>query len=359
MSTALHAPRLQFPFCAVQGQAQLQMALLLAAIDPALGGVLIQGPRGTAKSTCARGLAELLPQGEFVELPLGASEEQLIGSLDIETALKHNEVQFKPGLLSRAHQGVLYVDEVNLLPDALVDVLLDVSASGINRIERDGISHQHDARLVLVGTMNPEEGTLRPQLLDRFGLFVDLQANIEPSIRQAIVRARMNFDADPERFQQQHSDTQNRLKEGILRSQTLLAGLLFTDQVYEQVSSICHQANVEGVRADLTLLRASRAHAAWHQREQIASADILAVCELVLAHRRKSNADQNAADPAIQPTQSPDQHQAGLQPQPQQQQEIQNSGPEATGPDSDWGEMPAQVTPISAVKNVKPLPLKK
>jgi magnesium chelatase subunit I len=175
-----------FPFTALVAQAPLQQALLLAAVDPALGGVLVSGPRGTAKSTTARALAELLPEGRFVTLPLGASEEQLIGTLDLEAVLRDGGVRFSPGLLAKAHQGVLYVDEVNLLPNSLVDQLLDVAGSGVNVIERDGISHRHDARFVLVGTMNPEEGELRPQLLDRFGLAVMLENCFDASVRQEI-----------------------------------------------------------------------------------------------------------------------------------------------------------------------------
>ena len=187
-----------FPFAAIAGQPLLCQALLLAAIDPQLGGVLIEGPRGTAKSTAARALAELIDAAPFVTLPLGASLEHLAGSLDLGQAMAGHALKFAPGLLARAHGGVLYVDEINLLPDALVDVLLDAAASGVNVVERDGISHRHAARFVLVGTMNPEEGQLRPQLLDRLGLCVRL-ANVQDAAqRQAIVRARLLFDADPQ-----------------------------------------------------------------------------------------------------------------------------------------------------------------
>src|SRR6187399_1331135 len=188
-----------FPWSAVLGQERLKLALLLCAIDPAIGGVLIRGPRGVAKTTLARAFAELLP-GRFVELPLGATEERVTGTLDLGRVLQRGEVQFSPGLLSRAHEGVLYVDEVNLLPDALVDLLLDAAATGKNVVERDGVSHAHAARFVLVGTMNPEEGELRPQLLDRFGLSVAADGALSPAARSAVVLRRLDFERDPEAF---------------------------------------------------------------------------------------------------------------------------------------------------------------
>jgi MoxR-like ATPase len=217
MTTAAPMP-LPFPFAAISGQPLLRQALLLAAVDPGLGGVLIEGPRGTAKTTAARALAELLPGAPFVTLPLGASLESLVGTLDLGQALAGHELRFAPGLLARAHGGVLYVDEINLLPDALIDSLLDAAASGVNVVERDGISHRHAARFVLVGTMNPEEGTLRPQLLDRFGLCVQLR-NIENAAeRQAIVRARLAFDADPQGFRAKHAQEEAALAATLVRA---------------------------------------------------------------------------------------------------------------------------------------------
>lgn len=327
--------RPQYPFSALHGQAELQLALLLAAIDPQIGGVLIEGPRGTAKSTSARALAELLPGQRFVDLPLGASEEQLLGSLDIQAALQGGEVLFKPGLLARAHDGVLYVDEVNLLADGLVDLLLDVCASGVNRIERDGISHQHPARIALVGTMNPEEGELRPQLLDRFGLFVRLGAQIDPGTREAIVRSRLAFDRDPQGFVARHQDAQQALIGLLNTARARVAALDFSDALYRQVSQLCHGAGVEGVRADLTLLRAAAAHSAWQQRDNIEIADVEAVAELVLAHRRK-----------VPPAEQPPAASAG------------SSSGGAQGRDGDWGELPQQAVPIQPVGS-RPLPLKK
>jgi magnesium chelatase subunit I len=335
------ANRPHFPFSAVHGQPQLQLALLLAAIDPQIGGVLIEGPRGTAKSTSARALADLLPSGRFINLPLGSSEEQLVGSLDIQAALQDGRVAFKPGLLARADGGVLYVDEVNLLADALVDLLLDVCASGVNRIERDGISHQHQARITLVGTMNPEEGELRPQLLDRFGLFVRLGQQIDAATRERIVRSRLQFDRDPEGFVERQRGEQQQLAARLEQAQVRAKRLEFGDALHRQVSALCYTAGVEGVRADLVLLRAACAHAAWQQKDEIGAADVEAVAELVLAHRRKT---------------PPDAPQASAQ---------ENSGggaandPPPSSGDGDWGELPPQPVPTQLLAGARPLPLKK
>ncbi|MBW6128305.1 AAA family ATPase, partial [Pseudomonas aeruginosa] len=207
MSATVH-----YPLSAVVAADELKLALCLAAVDPAIGGVLIEGPRGMAKSTLARGVAELLPAGEFVTLPLGASEERIVGSLDLDAALGEGRARFSPGVLAKADGGVLYVDEVNLLPDHLVDLLLDVAASGVNLVERDGISHRHPARFVLIGTMNPEEGELRPQLLDRFGLNVRLDTQPPPAERAEIIRRRLAFDADPQAFVERWEGQQDTLR---------------------------------------------------------------------------------------------------------------------------------------------------
>lgn len=366
------APRLQFPFAAIDGQPLLRTALLLVAIDPLIGGVLIEGPRGTAKSTSARALAELLPQGDFINLPLGAGEEQLAGTLDLGAALQQGEVVFKPGLLARAHQGVLYVDEVNLLADPLVDLLLDVCASGVNHVERDGISHRHDARIVLIGTMNPEEGELRPQLLDRFGLFVRLAALIDPATRQRIVRARLAFDHDPHAFVARHAAAQDALRQRIAAARRSLAMLPWTDAVHERVGTLCHAAAVEGVRADLVMLRAARAHAALQGHDDITQADIDAVAELVLAHRRHADqpppADNAAAPPpASHPNPPPDTA-------PDTAPHTDTPSSDAPAPDrpadsdgdpgppdntGDWGALPPQAVATQAIKHVKPLRPKK
>lgn len=341
-----------FPFSALEGQQALKTALLLSAIEPLIGGVLIEGPRGTAKSTAARGLADLLNGATLVNLPLSASEEQLLGSLNIENALRDGQVNFKPGLLSAAHKGVLYVDEVNLLTDHLVDALLDVSSSGVNRIERDGISHQHAARFVLIGTMNPEEGQLRPQLLDRFGLYVQLPENIEPEVRQRIVQARLAFDSDSSAFIKQFEPRQKALKQRLQQAREQIKRIELTETVMKKVTVICHKANVEGVRADLTLLRAARAHAAWQGRTKIIDEDIKVVQQWVLTHRQKEFTP--ASDLNNRETQHPSQtEQPEIGSEENSTQAIENSE------NDDWGAMPPQTPGIAPIKSLQPFMLKK
>ena len=359
---------LHFPFSAIEGQAALQQALLLLAVDPQLGGVLVEGPRGTAKSTSARALAELLPSGHFVNLPLGTTEEQLQGALDLEAALQSSSVQFRPGLLSQAHQGILYVDEVNLLPDGLVDLLLDVSASGTNRIERDGVSHQHAARIALIGTMNPEEGQLRPQLLDRFGLFVRLPNVPDVDTRKRIVRARMAFDADSAQFCARHAEAQARLREQIAAAREQLANVAWPDAVFDAVAQLCQQSGAEGVRADLVMLRAARAQAALAGNAEVSLADVQAVAELALAHRRSADAAQSpsAADPANDPHDQQDQHQQPQRQQPNQAQASHANAASSSNPNAErsqpdgWGGMAApRHTGIEPVKALRPFTAKK
>lgn len=300
-----------FPFNALIGQAELQRALLLAAIDPRIGGVLISGPRGTAKSTAARALAALLPPtpaaepAPFVTLPLAASVEQLVGTLKVEDVLRDGRLRLAPGLLARAHQGVLYVDEVNLLPDALVDALLDAAASGVHTVERDGISQQHAARFVLIGTMNPEEGELRPQLLDRFGLSITLANPGDAGQRAAILRARLGFDEDPLAVAAQHAGKQAHLSAAIATARAVLPNLPWPDAVLHRATALALAAGVDGMRADLVMLRAARALAALEGRDAVTAADVDTVAELALAHRRReagAAADAPPQPPAERPS---------------------------------------------------------
>ncbi len=336
-----------FPFSALLGQEHLRRALLLAAIDPGIGGVLIEGPRGTAKSTSARAMAQLLPDGQLVTLPLGASEEQLIGSLDIEAALQGAKVRFAPGLLARADGGVLYVDEVNLLPDALVDQLLDVAASGVNVIERDGISHSHDASFVLIGTMNREEGELRPQLLDRFGLALRLETCRDPALRQAIVKSRLAFDAAPALFCDQFAAAQKQLIERIQRGRANLASITWGDEIFAHVTALCIEAAVDGVRADLVILRAARALAALEEADTVRIAHVDAIAELALYHRRQ-NAPRAQAPASKLPA-----------PTHPNQSDPASESPESQDADNPWGELAPQPVAPQPVKGVRPFTPKK
>jgi magnesium chelatase subunit D len=275
----------QLPLPAVVGQEDAKLALLLLAVEPRIGGVLLRGEKGTAKSTLARGLAALLPgAAPFVELPIGATEDRVVGSIDLGAALTRGEVQFRPGLLAAADGGVLYVDEINLLPDHLVDVLLDVAASSVNRVEREGISHVHPSRFLLIGSMNPEEGDLRPQLLDRFGLAVAVRTARDPAERAAAVRRRLAFDADPSgAVGLEAAGAEEELRQRLAAARP---GRL-SDGMVEEVSSLCAAMGAEGLRADLTICRAAAALAGWEGRQTVSAADVRRVAPLALAHRAR------------------------------------------------------------------------
>jgi len=312
-----------FPFSAVVGMDDLRLALVLNAISPQIGGVLVRGEKGTAKSTAVRALAAVLPPVPVVagcrfscdpaspapecpdgphpsagavtrptrlcELPVGTTEDRLVGSLDIERALTSGVVSFEPGLLATAHRGVLYVDEVNLLHDHLVDLLLDAAALGVAHVERDGVSVRHDARFVLVGTMNPEEGELRPQLLDRFGLTVQVAAPREPAARAEVVRRRLAFDAAPEAFAARHATAERELSDRIAAARAVLPGVRLPDRELIRIAAVCAAFEVDGLRADLVTARAALAHAAWEGRSEVTEADVRAAAALALPHRRRRN----------------------------------------------------------------------
>jgi len=273
-----------YPLSAVVGQEELILALVLAAVDRGIGGVLLRGQKGSAKTTAARGLAALLPgAAPFVELPVGASEDRVVGSVDLRGVLRDGEQRLSPGLLAGADGGVLYVDEVNLLPDHLVDVLLDVAASGINRVERDGVSHEHSSRFVLLGSMNPEEGELRPQFLDRFGLAVAVTAPVDPVQRAEAVQRRLDFEADPSGFVARWSGPETALAQRLAaaRPAPLAPGLV------EQVARLCVAVGAEGLRADLVCCRAAGALAGWEGRPWAGEAEVRRVAAAALAHRRR------------------------------------------------------------------------
>jgi len=322
----------QFPFVAVTGQQSFKLALILAAINPKLGGVLISGPRGCAKSTLARGMADLLPGGShtFVTLPLGATEDMLVGTLDLQQVLQDKNVAFHPGLLSKADGGILYVDEVNLLNDHLVDLLLDVAASGVNCVERDGISHSHVANFLLVGTMNPDEGELRPQLQDRFGLAVHLDNQYSLEERVEIVRRREAFDADPQGYCAQYLAEQTQLLAALEAARNALAQVQCSDELRVAIAERCDAAGVEGLRGDIVWYRAALAHAAWCDRNEVSEEDLSAVEELVLAHRRKT------------PPSSSTPPSSNRRPPQQQPRNEQDSSSEQETAQGEWGQMAPQ-----------------
>ncbi|WP_405819185.1 putative cobaltochelatase [Streptomyces sp. NBC_00838] len=312
-----------YPFTAIVGQDDLRLALLLNAVSPAVGGVLVRGEKGTAKSTAVRALSVLIPEvpvvagcrfscdpgapdpacpdgpheggggaarpARMVELPVGASEDRLVGALDIERALAEGVKAFEPGLLADAHRGVLYVDEVNLLHDHLVDLLLDAAAMGASYVEREGVSVRHASRFLLVGTMNPEEGELRPQLLDRFGLTVEVAASREPDLRVEVVRRRLAYDDDPAAFAARWAGEENELRARIVAARALLPEVRLGDAALRQIAATCAAFEVDGMRADIVMARTATTLAAWAGRTVVLAEDVRQAALLALPHRRRRN----------------------------------------------------------------------
>lgn len=293
-----------YPFSALVGQDQLRLALILCSVRPEIGGVLIRGEKGTAKSTAVRALAKVLAEvdedARLVELPIGATEDRVVGSLDLQRVLRDGEHAFSPGLLARAHGGVLYVDEVNLLHDHLVDVLLDAAAMGRVHVERDGVSHSHEARFMLVGTMNPEEGELRPQLLDRFGLTVDVFASRDVDTRVEVIRRRMDFEADPEGFAARYASEDADLSRRIALARAMVAAVALPDNELRRIAALCAAFDVDGMRADLVVARTAVAHAAWRGADRVEEQDVRVAAELALPHRRRRDPFD---DPGLDPDQ--------------------------------------------------------
>jgi magnesium chelatase subunit D len=331
---------LQFPFSALVGHDDLRLALLLNAVHPGVGGVLVRGEKGTAKSTAVRALAALLPAldvvpgcrfgcapgtpdpacpdgphpagvaaevrpARLVELPVGATEDRLVGSLDLERALSEGVRAYQPGLLADAHRGVLYVDEVNLLHDHLVDLLLDAAAMGRAHVERDGVSVSHAARFLLVGTMNPEEGELRPQLLDRFGLTVEVRAARDVETRVEVVRRRLAFEADPTAFAAAWQDEERATARRIAEARDRIGAVVLPDAELRRIAAVCAAFDVDGMRADLVIARAAVAHAAWRGADAVGEEDVRVAARLALPHRRRRDPfdepgmDEQALDDAL------------------------------------------------------------
>lgn len=284
-----------YPFPAIVGQEKLKKALLLCAVNPGIGGVLIKGEKGTAKTTAVRGLADMMPPAlyesglrpaPFVDLPLGASEDRVLGSLDIEVMLSEKKKTLLPGLLAEAHQGILYIDEVNLLADHLVDVLLDVSASGVNTVQREGLSVSHPSRFVLIGTMNPEEGNLRPQFLDRFGLMVEVETHGEVGDRTEVVKRRIAFERDPGQFVEAWQKQGNALRQQIGEARQLLPHVQLSDGLLSMIGQLCIEWAVGSLRADIVMYKTAATIAAWNGRNAVTASDIREAAALVLPHRR-------------------------------------------------------------------------
>ncbi len=315
-----------YPFTAIVGQEEMKIALVLNAINPKLGGVLIRGEKGTAKSTAVRALAALLPENEVVadcifgcnpddlatmcsfcrerylsgetlpratrqmrvvDLPVSATEDRVVGTLDLEEAIKKGEKHFEPGVLAEANRGILYVDEVNLLDDHIVDVLLDAAAMGVNTVEREGVSYTHPANFIFVGTMNPEEGELRPQLLDRFGLCVQITGILDPAQRVEVVRRRIAFEENPAKFCATWEGEQEKLRQRIYKAKELLPQVEVPEKMLCLIAEIAIEMGVDGHRADLVMLKAAKTKAAFEGRREVTEEDIRATADLALRHRMR------------------------------------------------------------------------
>jgi len=313
-----------FPFTAIVDQEEMKLGLILNVIDPTIGGLLIMGEKGTAKSTTVRALADLLPEievvkgcrfncfpegpfcieclerkergevlevekkkMEVVELPLGVTEDRVVGTIDIEYAITYGKRHFEPGLLARANRNFLYIDEVNLLEDHIVDLLLDSAAMGINRVEREGISFFHPARFILVGSMNPEEGELRPQFLDRFGLCVEVRALTDKNLRKEVLKRKIEFDKDPKSFKEKWEPEQQRLSQRIVKAKSLLPSVEVPEEIYETVVGLTSELSLDGHRGDIVLLKAAKAYAAFNGRTMVEKEDLKKVASFSLRHRLK------------------------------------------------------------------------
>jgi len=326
--------KIPYPFTAIVGQEKMKKTLILNAINPKIGGVLIRGEKGTAKSTAVRALAGLLPEIEVVEgcvfgcnpnnknemcedclkklsygelitavqkmrvvdLPVSTTEDRAVGTLDIEHAIKKGEKRFEPGVLAAAHRGILYVDEVNLLDDHIVDVLLDSAAMGVNTVEREGVSYSHPASFILVGTMNPEEGELRPQLLDRFGLCVDIEGIHEAPARVDVIKRRQGYENDPEKFASEWQESEIELCDRIVNAKDLHPQVQISDDMLELIAQICIDMHVDGHRADITMMKTATTIAAYHDRTVVTEEDVKEAAELVLSHRMRRKPFEEQTD---------------------------------------------------------------
>ncbi|MDI6781986.1 MAG: ATP-binding protein [bacterium] len=339
-----------YPFTALVGQEKMKRALILVAINPRIGGVLIRGEKGTAKSTAVRALANLLPELDVVEdcpfacspkdihlmcercrqkkdlsvikrkmkvvnLPVSATEDRVVGTIDIEKAIKKGEKHFEPGILASANRGILYIDEANLLDDHLVDVLLDSAAMGVNTVEREGISFSHPAHFILVGTMNPEEGELRPQIIDRFGLCVDIEGLKEPELRVEIIKRRARYEQEPHSFYHEWEAEEKRLSETIVKAEELLEKVVIEDEMLNLIAHIAIDMGVDGHRADVVMMKTAQTLAAYHFRIQVTEDDVKEAAELVLPHRmrRKPFQEQKMDKEKLQESMSKHKQQQGEQ----------------------------------------------